>query len=322
MRSPIARMRWRRSSRVQGGVAHGRAPDTAAGAGVRERVFVLAVMWRFTSVPMRKESPRGVPRLRTVAALEPALADGALLAQLGAAPGFAGLLVELALAQFLGEAAPLEQLLEAAQGGADRFAVVDAHPQRHASSFGDSRRDMRPGVVVRAAAHRYALGQLPRERPGGGGLVAAAAAAAAAVAAAAAAAAALGLGPGLVDGQGAAARLLAVQGGDGRLGLLVVLHLHEAEALGAARVAVHDHLGGLHRAVGLEQGGEFRVGHPVAQVADVQLLTHLRTPEKGPLTRRGGVRPGNETDTRAGRRPARRFQPAAGAGSGIGSFTI
>src|SRR5688572_2519824 len=77
--------------------------------------------------------------------------------------------------------------------------------------------------------------------------------AAAAEAAPAAAAAAVLAGPGLVDGQGPAVGLLAVEGGDGRLRLLVGLHLHEAEALGAAGVAVHDDLGRLHRAVGLEQ---------------------------------------------------------------------
>ena len=36
---------------------------------------------------------------------------------------------------------------------------------------------------------------------------------------------------------------------DGRLRLLVIAHLHEAEALGAAGVAVHDDLGRPHRAV-------------------------------------------------------------------------
>src|SRR4051812_47402542 len=57
-------------------------------------------------------------------------------------------------------------------------------------------------------------------------------------AAATAATAALGPRPCLVDGQGAAVHLLAVEGSDGRLRLLLTAHLHEAEALGAARVAV------------------------------------------------------------------------------------
>src|SRR5262245_16152436 len=63
-----------------------------------------------------------------------ALADGALLAQLGAAARLARLFVVLALAQLLGESAPLQQFLKAAQGRANRFPVVDAHPQRHALS--------------------------------------------------------------------------------------------------------------------------------------------------------------------------------------------
>src|SRR5205823_5203852 len=102
-----------------------------------------------------------------------------------------------------------------------------------------------------------------------------AAAAEAAAAAAGPAPAAFGLGARLVDGEGAAAGVLAVQGGDGGLGLLVGLHLHEAEALGAAGVPVHDDLGRLHGAVRLEHLGEVPVGHPVTQVADVQFLTHF-----------------------------------------------
>jgi hypothetical protein len=39
------------------------------------------------------------------------------------------------LAKLLDEAAPLEQFLETAQCGADRFPVVDTHPKRHSSSF-------------------------------------------------------------------------------------------------------------------------------------------------------------------------------------------
>src|SRR5262249_20898668 len=80
-----------------------------------------------------------------------------------------------------------------------------------------------------------------------GRLVTAAPAATAAVTtpapAGAAAAAALGLWPGLVDGQGPALHLLEVQRLDGGLGFGVAAHLDEAEALGATRVPVHDDLG-------------------------------------------------------------------------------
>src|SRR5262249_50829715 len=86
--------------------------------------------------------------------------------------------------------------------------------------------------------------------------------------------------PGLVDGEGAAARLLAVQGGDGRLGLLVRLHFDEAEALGAACVPVHDDLGGFDRTVRLEHRRQVGVGYPIGQVAHIQFLTHHFTPEE------------------------------------------
>src|SRR5437763_924383 len=65
-------------------------------------------------------------------------------------------------------------------------------------------------------------------------------------AAAAAAAAPFFAGPGLVDGQGASVGLLPVQGRHRGPGLVVVAHLHEAEAFRPARLAVRDDLGRLH----------------------------------------------------------------------------
>src|SRR5262249_13861481 len=125
-----------------------------------------------------------------------------------------------------------------------------------------------PAVETKGAAEcpspgRPRPGSLPTCSPGGSvpatasaipasAAVTAAAAPPAAVTAPPAAAAAL-LGPGLVDGQRPPVDLLAAEGGDGGLGLLVGAHLHEAEALGAARVAVHDHLRGHHGPVRLEQ---------------------------------------------------------------------
>src|SRR5262249_50657506 len=106
--------------------------------------------------------------------------------------------------------------------------------------------------------------------------VATATTAATAVAAAATAAATAAFGPrlGLVDRQRATVAILAVEGLDGRLGLLLGLHFHEAEALGSPRVPVHADLGRLHGAVRLEQLRQFVVGDLVGQVADVQLLAH------------------------------------------------
>jgi len=61
------------------------------------------------------------------------LADGALLAKLGPAPRLARLLVILALTQFFLDTTSFQQLFEAAQGEANRFSVVDTHPQGHSA---------------------------------------------------------------------------------------------------------------------------------------------------------------------------------------------
>src|SRR5262245_11273353 len=76
-----------------------------------------------------------VSPMRSGPDLHLAFADGALLAHFGPPSRLAGFLVMFALAQLLGDAAPLEQFFEAAQRRPDRFAVVDAHSQSHASSF-------------------------------------------------------------------------------------------------------------------------------------------------------------------------------------------
>ena len=82
-------------------------------------------------------------------------------------------------------------------------------------------------------------------------------------------------GTGFVDGEAATIDLLAVEGGDGGLGLLVAAHLDEAEALGPPRVPVHDDLRRLDGAVLIEHLLQIAVGHRVGQVAHVQLLAHL-----------------------------------------------
>ena len=56
-----------------------------------------------------------------------AFANDVLFSQLGAATNLSRLFVMIAFAQFLGDSAALEQFLEAAQGGADWFAVMDSH---------------------------------------------------------------------------------------------------------------------------------------------------------------------------------------------------
>src|SRR5439155_2131583 len=66
-------------------------------------------------------------RARAVLALRLALADVAQLAELGAAAGLTGFVIVLALAKLFRDAAPLQQFLEAAQGGANRLAIVNTH---------------------------------------------------------------------------------------------------------------------------------------------------------------------------------------------------
>src|SRR5262249_32430907 len=108
----------------------------------------------------------------------------------------------------------------------------------------------------------------------------AAVAAAAPAESAAAPTAAVGLGPGLVDGQGTAFDLGAVQRLDGRLRFLVGPHLHEAESLGPVRVPIDDHLSRHDAAVRLEHLLQVAVADAVGQVPHVQLLAHDGPPQK------------------------------------------
>src|SRR6185369_1061950 len=100
-----------------------------------------------------------------------------------------------------------------------------------------------------------------------------AATAAATAAEAAAAAAAAFAGPGLVDGDVTAIKRLAVEGGDGLVGLGAVGELHEAEAAGAAGVAVHNQRRGGDGSVGLEQLAELVLGRVEREIAYVELHT-------------------------------------------------
>src|ERR1039457_5009937 len=101
---------------------------------------------------------------------------------------------------------------------------------------------------------------------------AAAAVAAAAVAATAAAATTRAglLGARLVDAEGAAFELLAVQGAHGLLAVGIG-HLDEAETLGLAGIAVGDDAGRLDRAIRLEDRAERVVVDGVGEVSDVEL---------------------------------------------------
>src|SRR4051812_1604940 len=92
------------------------------------------------------------------------------------------------------------------------------------------------------------------------------AATATAAAAPAAATATLFAGTGLVHGEAATLEIAPVERRDGGLRLLVTAHLHEAEALGAPGVTIHDHLGGIHGAVLREHVLQIAVAKAIRQV--------------------------------------------------------
>jgi hypothetical protein len=89
------------------------------------------------------------------------------------------------------------------------------------------------------------------------------------------------LGSGFIDGQGATVVLLAVQGRDGGLGLLVAGHFHKTKTFASARVTIVDDLSRHHRAVLGKQFLESRAVHVVTEIPHVQLLTHCRSPSMG-----------------------------------------
>jgi hypothetical protein len=72
------------------------------------------------------------------------LADGGDLAKLGPTAELARLFVMFPLSQLFLQAAPLEQLFESPQGGADRLPIVDTHSQRHTADNLLRRAMMRP----------------------------------------------------------------------------------------------------------------------------------------------------------------------------------
>jgi len=85
---------------------------------------------------------------------------------------------------------------------------------------------------------------------------------------------------GFVDGERTPVDLLAVQGGNGCLGLLTTAHFDETETFRAACVPVHDDLGRLHRTVRGKQVLQIAVGHVIRQIADVQFLSHNGPPSE------------------------------------------
>src|SRR5262249_32309588 len=135
---------------------------------------------------------------------------------------------------------PFRLCRSGAQGDAGRRAEWDS------DTAGDGSRNPFPccrvGLIASSAA------------------VAAASAATATPAATSPAAATTLLGSGLVDSQGTAIDLLAVEARNGGLGLLIRAHLDEPEPLGTTGVPIHDDLRRLNRAELPEHGLEIAVG--------------------------------------------------------------
>jgi hypothetical protein len=83
-----------------------------------------------------------------------------------------------------------------------------------------------------------------------------------------------------VDGERSPVRFFAVQGVNGRLGLIIIAHLDKAEAFRATRVSVHDDLGGLDRTMRRKHVFQIGVRHTVRQVSDIQLRSHVGPPSE------------------------------------------
>jgi hypothetical protein len=86
-----------------------------------------------------------------------------------------------------------------------------------------------------------------------------------------------------VDGERSSVRFFAVQGVNGRLGLIIIAHLDKPEAFRAARVPIHDDLGGLNRTMRRKHGLQIGVRHTIRQVSDIQLRSH-NGPPSGKIT--------------------------------------
>ncbi len=69
--------------------------------------------------------------------------------------------------------------------------------------------------------------------------------------------------------------LLTIQSFDRRQDVAVAVHFHEAKTFAATALAIRNHLSTLHRAVGGKQLLQFRAGHTITQIPDVQPLTQL-----------------------------------------------
>src|ERR1035438_1725861 len=140
---------------------------------------------------------------------------------------------------------------------------------------------------------------------------AAAAAAAAATRTAAEGASAVGLGPGLVNIEGAPIQLGAVQGGDSAIGLGAVRHLDKREGTRAARIAVGNQVDPLHVPVRLKERTDGRLGCGKIQIAYKNVF-HLKGSFvfDGSGKRRGRWTPAKAVAGRSKTNPVYQISPA------------
>src|SRR6185369_7403133 len=88
-------------------------------------------------------------------------------------------------------------------------------------------------------------------------------------------------GTGFIDHHAAPAQGLAVHARDGGLGFRIAAHFHKAEALGAAGVAFHHHLGARDVAELGERLFEIAIANGIRKIADVEFVAHrIGTPKK------------------------------------------
>src|SRR2546425_2376717 len=76
---------------------------------------------------------------------------------------------------------------------------------------------------------------------------------------------------GLIDGEGPALKLLALELDNRRSGGGAIVHLDKAKAFGAAGVAIRDHPDLIHHAIRLEELAEVAVGGAERQIADINI---------------------------------------------------
>ena len=98
------------------------------------------------------------------------------------------------------------------------------------------------------------------------------ASAAGTAAAAGSARTAIGFGTRFVNVQGAAAKLFAVQGRDGFLGIAGLGHFYEGKSARASGIAVGDHADLIDFAVRFKQGSQFRFRSAVREVPNKKFL--------------------------------------------------